>query len=373
MQKFSEIIGQKAIKDHIYNALRTGSVSHAYILNGDAGSGRKTLAYTFAAALQCEDLQEESVAGVGTAAAAGTAAAGEATAAGAAAASAGSAPAAEPQHYLEPCGRCLSCIQAESRNHPDIITVAHEKPASISVGEIRRMRADVQIKPYSSARKIYIIPDAEKLTIQAQNALLKTLEEPPEYAVIILIADGVANFLPTVLSRCVVLQMRAVEEAQIAAFLERRQNIAPEQSQVLARFAGGNPGKALQLTEDQAFMELRDQAVDFLAHIGRADVMQISEFASGVDQARRDDLLELVLMWYRDILLYHSTRDSDHLIFQEDLQYIIEAADTLSYEQLGAIIDQTDLASRRLKSNVAADAVLEMMFLNIRGQYRNRG
>ena len=218
-----------------------------------------------------------------------------------------------------------------------------------------------------------VINDAELLGEILQNKLLKTLEEPPEYAVIILIADGVANFLPTVLSRCVVLQMRAVEEAQIAAFLERRQNIAPEQSQVLARFAGGNPGKALQLTEDQAFMELRDRAVDFLAHISSADVMQISEFASGVDQARRDDLLELVLMWYRDILLYHSTRDSNHLIFQEDLQYIIEAADTLSYEQLGAIIDQTDLASRRLKSNVAADAVLEMMFLNIRGQYRNRG
>jgi DNA polymerase-3 subunit delta' len=289
MQKFSEIIGQKAIKDHIYNALRTGSVSHAYILNGDAGSGRKTLAYTFAAALQCEDLQEETVAGVGTAAAAG-----EATAAGAAAA--GEATAAEPQHYLEPCGRCLSCIQAESRNHPDIITVAHEKPASISVGEIRRMRADVQIKPYSSARKIYIIPDAEKLTIQAQNALLKTLEEPPEYAVIILIADGLAGFLPTILSRCVVLQMRAVEEAQIAEFLQRRQNIDPDKAQIIARFAGGNPGKALLLTEDREFMELRDRAVDFLAHIGRADAVQISEFSSGVDPARRDDLLGLVLM-----------------------------------------------------------------------------
>ena len=241
MQKFSEIIGQKAIKDHIYNALRTGSVSHAYILNGDAGSGRKTIAYTFAAALQCQDLQEETAAG-------------------------------EPQHYLEPCGKCLSCIQAQSSNHPDIITITHEKPASISVGEIRRMRSDVQIKPYSSARKIYIIPDAEKLTIQAQNALLKTLEEPPEYAVIILIADGLAGFLPTILSRCVVLQMRAVEEAQIAEFLRRRQNIDPDQAQILARFAGGNPGKALQLTEDQEFMELRDRAVDFLAHIGRADI-----------------------------------------------------------------------------------------------------
>lgn len=365
MQKFSEIIGQKAIKDHIYNALRTGSVSHAYILNGDAGSGRKTLAYTFAAALQCEDLQEETVA-----AAAGAAGA---AAAGTAAAGAGSAPAAEPQHYLEPCGSCLSCIQAESSNHPDIITVMHEKPASISVGEIRRMRADVQIKPYSSARKIYIIPDAEKLTIQAQNALLKTLEEPPEYAVIILIADGLAGFLPTILSRCVVLQMRAVEEAQIAEFLQRRQNIDPDKAQIIARFAGGNPGKALLLTEDREFMELRDRAVDFLAHIGRADAVQISEFSSGVDPARRDDLLGLVLMWYRDVLLYHSTRDSDHLIFQEDLQYIIEAADTLSCERLGAIIDQTDLASRRLKSNVAAESVLEMMFLNIRSRYRIRG
>ena len=383
MQKFSEIIGQKAIKDHIYNALRTGSVSHAYILNGDAGSGRKTIAYTFAAALQCEDLQEETAAGAAesagaagdanaAAANAGAARAAGAAANAAAANTAGTAPAGEPERYLEPCGKCLSCIQAQSSNHPDIITVTHEKPASISVGEIRRMRSDVQIKPYSSARKIYIIPDAEKLTIQAQNALLKTLEEPPEYAVIILIADGLAGFLPTILSRCVVLQMRAVEEAQIAEFLRRRQNIDPDQAQILARFAGGNPGKALQLTEDQEFMELRDRAVDFLAHIGRADIMQISEFASNVDQARRDDLLGLVLMWYRDVLLYHSTRNSDHLIFQEDLQYIIEAADTLSYEQLGAIIDQTDLASRRLKSNVSADSVLEMMFLNIRSRCRSR-
>ena len=95
MQKFSEIIGQKAIKDHIYNALRTGSVSHAYILNGDAGSGRKTIAYTFAAALQCEDLQEETAAG----AAESAGAAGDAGSAGAA--GAGAAPAGEPERYLD--------------------------------------------------------------------------------------------------------------------------------------------------------------------------------------------------------------------------------------------------------------------------------
>ena len=250
MRKFSDIIGQKAIIEHLYNALRTGSISHAYILSGDAGSGRKTIASIFAAALQCEDLQEEET-------------------------EEPDQPASRmrKRKLLEPCGRCLSCIQSESGNQPDIITISHEKPNSIGVGEIRRMRADLQIKPYSNARKVYIIPDAEKLTIPAQNALLKTLEEPPEYAVIILIANGLSAFLPTILSRCVVLQTRAVEEAQIASFLQREKELPKEQAAILARFAGGNPGQALLLTDDREFLELRDRTVDFLAHLSRTDAV----------------------------------------------------------------------------------------------------
>ena len=197
------------------------------------------------------------------------------------------------------------------------------------------MRADLQIKPYSSPHKIYLIPDAEKLTVQAQNALLKTLEEPPEYAVIILIANGLVSFLPTVLSRCVVLQTRAVEEAQIAQFLQKEKELPKEQAQILARFAGGNPGQALLLTDDQEFLELRDTTVDFLAHLGNADAVKVSEFASGVEPARRADLLNFVLMWYRDVLLYFATQNAENLIFQEDIQYIIEAASMLGYEQLG--------------------------------------
>ena len=201
MKKFSDIIGQKAIIEHLYNALRTGSISHAYILSGDAGSGRKTIANIYAMALQCDDLEMETIEE--------SAATGKGTK---------EAPAMRAKtRLLEPCGKCISCMQAQSGNQPDIITITHSKN-SIGVEEIRRMRADLQIKPYSSPHKIYLIPDAEKLTVQAQNALLKTLEEPPEYAVIILIANGLVSFLPTVLSRCVVLQTRAVEEAQIAQF-----------------------------------------------------------------------------------------------------------------------------------------------------------
>ena len=396
MRKFSDIIGQKAIIEHLYNALRTGSISHAYILSGDAGSGRKTIASIFAAALQCEDLQEEETEepdqpAIGTAAAGGktsagaigTAAAGGKTSAGAIGtaaaggkAAAGTArqpaPRMRKRKLLEPCGRCLSCIQAQSGNQPDIITVSHEKPNSIGVGEIRRMRADLQIKPYSNARKVYIIPDAEKLTVPAQNALLKTLEEPPEYAVIILIANGLSAFLPTILSRCVVLQTRAVEEAQIARFLQREKELPEDQAMILARFAGGNPGQALLLTDDKEFLELRDRTVDFLAHLSRADAVRISEFSSDIDAGRRDEVLSFVLMWFRDVLLYHSMQNSENLIFQEDIQYIIEAAGMLGYERLGRILDEIDTASRRLRSNVAADSVFEIMFLKIRQQYRRR-
>ena len=160
MRKFSDIIGQKAIIEHLYNALRTGSISHAYILSGDAGSGRKTIASIFAAALQCEDLQEEET---------------EEPIPGKSGTGRQPAPRMQKRKLLEPCGRCLSCIQSESGNQPDIITISHEKPNSIGVGEIRRMRADLQIKPYSNARKVYIIPDAEKLTIWRSRRNMRSL------------------------------------------------------------------------------------------------------------------------------------------------------------------------------------------------------
>ena len=384
MRKFSEIIGQKAIIEHLQNALRTGSISHAYMISGDAGSGRRTIASIFAAAMQCADLQEEPVSAdamIATVPAASASAA--ATQSGAPASQSGapaslpSGPASLPSGpapvtILEPCGKCLSCLQAQSGNQPDIITVTHAKPNSIGIDEIRRMRADLQIKPYAGPHKIYIIPDAEKLTIPAQNALLKTLEEPPEYAVILLIADGTSTFLPTVLSRCILLQTRAVEEAQIARFLEQNKSLPRDQAQVLARFAGGNPGRALLLVDDHEFLELRDRTVDFLAHIAAADAMQISEFAAGIDPSRREAVLTFVLMWFRDVLLYLSVQNSDSLIFQEDIQYIIEAADQLGFEQIGVILDEVDTASRRLRSNVPADAVFEVLFLKIRAEYRRR-
>ncbi len=164
MVSFNNIIGHKDIVKHLQNAIKTEKISHSYIFTGRPGSGKKLIATTYAMTLQCE--------------AGGT----------------------------EPCQKCDSCKKALGKNHPDIIMVNHEKSGTISIHEIReQVIHDVAVKPYCSPHKIYIIPDAEMMTVQAQNALLKTIEEPPEYAVIILLTSNIDALLPTIQSSVYVL------------------------------------------------------------------------------------------------------------------------------------------------------------------------
>ena len=121
---------------------------------------------------------------------------------------------------VEPCGTCHSCVQAQSLNQPDIIRVTHEKPNSIGVDDIRdQLCSDILIRPYSSPWKIYIVDEAEKMTVQAQNALLKTIEEPPAYGMVLLLTENSQSFLPTILSRCVTLKLRPVKDEQIRKYL----------------------------------------------------------------------------------------------------------------------------------------------------------
>ena len=173
MAEFKDIVGHKQIIEHLQNAIRMGKISHAYILNGENNAGKMMLAESFATALQCES--------------------GDAN----------------------PCMKCRSCHQSMEHNQPDIIYVTHEKPNIISVDDIRhQLNNDIVIKPYSSKYKVYIIDEAEKMNIQAQNALLKTIEEPPSYAVILLLTTNADSFLPTILSRCITLNLKTVKEYQ---------------------------------------------------------------------------------------------------------------------------------------------------------------
>lgn len=203
MAKFTDIVGQEQLKEHLQNAIATNKVSHAYIINGERSAGKEFIARVFSMTLQCE------------------------------------------KQETEPCGECHSCKQALGNNQPDIIYISHEKPNTIGVEDIRsQVNADIGIKPYSSPRKIYIINEGEKMTPQAQNALLKTLEEPPEYAVILILTMNVDALLPTVLSRCVVLNMKPVPDVLVKKYLMEQLAVPDYKANICVAFARGNIGKA---------------------------------------------------------------------------------------------------------------------------------
>lgn len=333
MAGYKDIIGNEQIKEHFQNAIKLQKVSHAYILNGDKGMGKKLMAKTFAMALQCEN-------GTG-----------------------------------EPCMECKSCKQALSENHPDIKFVTHEKPKTISVDEIRsQVNGDIQIKPYSSKYKVYIIDEAEKMNVQAQNALLKTIEEPPAYGVIILLTSNSEMFLPTILSRCVMMNMKLMQKEQIVEYLMKNMDIPDYHADVIASFSGGNLGKAIRLATSEDFNELKNSVVHMLEYIGD---MEVYEVVQAVKQAEKfkveiDDYIDLLMIWYRDVLMYKASLNIDELTFKDECSHIREQAEKISFNGIEAILESMDKAKTRLRANVNFDLVIEMMFLTIRDGLNGR-
>lgn len=326
MAKFQDIIGQEQIKEHLTNVLSTGKVSHAYIINGEKSSGKEFIAKVFAQALQCEE------------------------------------------GGVEPCHQCRSCKQALTDNQPDIIRVTHEKPNTISVDDIRaQVNNDVAIKPYSSKYKIYIINEAEKMTVQAQNAILKTLEEPPEYAVIILLVSNVNSLLPTILSRCVMLNMKPVADELVKRFLCEEMMVPDYKAEVCVAFARGNVGKAKALASSEDFENVKTEALALLKYVQDMELSEIIAAIKKITEYKLEisDYLDIFAIWYRDVLLFKATNDVNHLVFREEIQALRKTAQRSSYEGIETIIQALDTAKKRLDANVNFELVMELLILTI--------
>lgn len=326
MAKFTDVIGQEQIKEHLQNAISINKVSHAYILNGERGSGKEYIAKVFSATLQCE------------------------------------------KGEIEPCMECHSCKQTVSGNQPDIIFVSHEKPNTISVEDIRaQINNDIVIKPYSSPRKIYIINEGEKMTVQAQNALLKTLEEPPEYAVILILTANVDTLLPTILSRCVVLNMKPVPDDKIKKFLMEELEIPDYKANICVAFARGNIGKAKMLALSEDFDKVKEEAVTLVKYINDMEISEIVKAIKKISEYKFDvtDYLDILMVWYRDVLLFKATKDANSLIFKDELQSIRKTADRSTYEGIETIVKALAQAKRRLDANVNFDLTMELLLLTI--------
>ena len=329
MSGFKDVVGHKNIIKYIQNAVTADAVSHAYILNGERGSGKKLLANLFAMSLQCENRDEDG----------------------------------------DACGKCRSCRQAAGGNQPDIIRIMHEKPNTISVDDIRtQVNNDIVIKPYSSKYKIYIIPEADLMSAQAQNALLKTIEEPPEYAVIMLLTENAEALLPTIRSRCVMMKLRNIKDQLVKKYLMEQMEIPDYKADVCVAFAQGNMGKAIMLATSEYFNEIKEEVVHLLRNI---DEMNVSELMDAVKKCMTykmeiNDYLDMIAIWYRDVLIYKATKNVDRVVFSDQLRYIKARASKSSYEGIENILDAIEKAKARLKANVNVELTMELLLLTIK-------
>lgn len=329
MSGFKDVVGHKNIIQYIGNAVKTDKVSHAYIMNGEKGSGKKLLANLFAMSLQCQNREEDG----------------------------------------DACGKCQSCKQAMNNNQPDIIKVTHEKPNTVSIDDIReQVNNDIVIKPYSSRYKIYIIADADMMSVQAQNAILKTIEEPPEYAIIMLLTENAETLLPTIRSRCVMLKLRNIKDQLVKKYLMEQMQVPDYKADVCVAFAQGNMGKAIMLATSEHFNEIKEEAVHLLRNINDMDLSELSEAVKSCMSYKLDitDYMDVIAIWYRDVLIYKATRNVDRVVFSDQLKYIKDRASKSSYEGIEIILDALEKAKSRMKANVNFELTMELLLLTIK-------
>ncbi|MCD8009576.1 MAG: DNA polymerase III subunit delta [Lachnospiraceae bacterium] len=290
MGTWDRIPGQEKLKDYFTRAVEQGQISHAYILEGEPGTPGRELAEAFARMLQCEKRTG--------------------------------------------CGDCPSCRAFDEGNHPDVIRVSHEKPDVIRVNEIREQLVDdMGIRPYRGPYKIYLVDEAEKLNMQAQNALLKTLEEPPGYGVILLITVNAGALLPTIRSRSICLEL-----------------------------ASG--GSGLELLEE----EQRRQILSVLKKASDCDRTELAAAAAEWKEAGIPFrlVLHLIRVWFRDILVWKDLGQDRFLILKEEVRAVREAAERYSYPALQRILELTDRTERRIASNVNYELAMELLLAALR-------
>lgn len=243
---FDKIIGNDKIKHELEQTIKLNKMSHSYLFLGTSGIGKKMMAKEFAKMLLC--LNEEKY-----------------------------------------CNHCKSCIEFNSSNNPDFQLIEPDG-ASIKIEQIRQMQRKILEAPIISTKKVYIIDNADLMTVEAQNCLLKTLEEPPQFVTIILIGAKESNFLSTIKSRCTIIKFQDIENEDIKNYLSQNYDISNVSEDMLEIF-GGSIGKAEKLRDKQ---ELYNNIIEIIDKIKILDLIDILKKADIIykSQEEKNDILE---------------------------------------------------------------------------------
>ena len=284
---FEKIVGNDKIKELLQNSIKNKKVSHSYLFIGQEGIGKKMIAMDFAKAILCLD---------------------------------------EKSKY---CNVCKSCIEFDSNNNPDF-KILEPDGNSIKIEQIREMQSKIIEKPIISSKKVYIINDSDKMTKEAQNCLLKTLEEPPEFATIILIGANESAYLSTIKSRCMILQLK---EILINKFNQKLDN------EMLLKFSQGSISRAINIIENK---EIYEKVEEIISNIHKKDIIEIIKMSE---------------------IIYKSKEIINDILENINIQLMELSKNSYAYLECIDIVENT---KKRLKMNANYDMCIDNMLLQMK-------
>jgi len=320
---FSTVLGQDLLKKELLRQIRGNTLNHAYLIHGNPGLDPQGFAKVFAQGILCMETEGEI-----------------------------------------PCGSCTACKKVLSNNHEDIIIYKEE---TLKVEDIRNLEKDIHIKPYSSGKKIYIINHGEGITPQGQNALLKTLEEPPSFGIILIVARSKESLLPTIQSRCQSLGVKPVSGEVIYGALKNTWGYDEEKARQAASIAGGKINTALRFLEDEDYENRRKQLFNLYNQMREKGITESLEALDGlsVEKDQVEEVLDLSFSFFRDLLLYKTLQKPRWLIHGDQEKIIASLGTHCSKEGIVGAMEEIEKMQGYTRANVSTKSILEMLVLNI--------
>lgn len=322
-----QVIGQDKILALLGHSLKEDNLAHAYLLVGPRHVGKRTLALNLAQALNCDD--------------------------------------PEP-----PCGQCHSCHRILEGKHADVTSLGLDSKVEIGIDDIRGLQRLANLPPYEGKCKVFIIDEAEYLSTEAANSLLKILEEPPPKVVWLLLAAEERHLLPTIISRCQRLELKPMPSKQIQQILTDSYNVDLAKAKLLARLCHGCLGWALSALADDDLLHQRSQKIDKLASLLTASLEQrfayAQELAIQFSQTRRStmEVMDTWLNWWHDLMLIKG--DYKEAITNVDYEVILEKqANEMSLKEIKNFTATLCLIEEDISRNVNARLAFESLMLNM--------